>query len=90
MENYRIWTRTHEKRGQKMADPAQRSSTLFDTVAVYLGYSEDLLEMETIKLAVSDDGFTRIDDQGVPVRCAMAWKDLDGFEEHLTERIVRS
>ena len=46
--------------------------------------------LDTIKLTVSDDGFTRIDDQGVPVRCAMAWKDLDGFEEHLTERIVRS
>ncbi|NLS91371.1 MAG: nucleoside hydrolase [Planctomycetaceae bacterium] len=90
MENYRVWTEAQEKRGNKMPDPAQRSSTLFDTVAAYLGYSEDLLEMETIKLVVTDNGFTRIDDGGSPVRCAMAWKDLDAFEEHLTERIVRS
>ncbi len=90
MENYRIWTAAQEKGGQKMADPAQRSSTLFDTVAAYLGYSEELLEMGTVNLTVTDDGFTKIDDRGAPVRCAMAWKDLDAFREHLTERIVRA
>ena len=88
MENYRVWTTAQKKRGNKMPDPAKRSSTLFDTVAVYLGYSEELLEMETINLVVTDDGFTKIDDGGTPVRCAMAWKNLDAFEEHLTERIV--
>lgn len=90
MENYRVWTATQEKRGQKMPDPSKQSSTLFDTVAVYLGYSEDLVEMETVNLVVTDDGFTRIDDQGAPVRCALSWKDLDAFEEQLTERITRS
>ncbi len=90
MENYRVWTRTQEKGGKKMADPSQRSSTLFDCVAVYMGYSEDLLKMETIDLTVDDEGFTRIDAKGSPVRCAMEWKDLDAFEEHLVERIVRS
>lgn len=89
MENYRIWTTAQEKRGHKMPDPAQRSSTLFDTVAVYLGYTEKLLQMETINLTVDDEGFTKIDDQGTPVRCAMGWKDLEAFEEHLVERIVR-
>lgn len=89
MENYRIWTIAQTKRGNKMPDPTQRSSTLFDTVAVYLGYSEELLKMETLKLTVTDDGFTKIDERGVPVRCAMAWTNLDAFEEHLTERIVR-
>ncbi len=90
MENYRIWTAAHEKRGQQTPDPVLRSSTLFDTVAAYLGYSEDLLEMETIRLAVTDDGLTKIDDRGAAVRCAMAWKDLGAYQEHLTERIVRS
>lgn len=89
MENYRIWTATQEKRGRNMPDPTQRSSTLFDPVAVYLGSSEQLVKMETIKLRVTDDGFTKIDDTGSPVRCAMAWKDLGGFEEHLVERIIR-
>ncbi len=88
MDNYRIWTTAQRKRGRKMPDPAERSSTLFDTVAVYLGYTEELLEVETINLSVSDDGFTKIDEGGVPVRCATAWKDLGAFEEHLTERIV--
>jgi inosine-uridine nucleoside N-ribohydrolase len=88
MENYRIWARTLAKQGHTMPDPTERSSTLFDTVAVYLGYSEELLDMETIKLTVTDDGFTKTDEAGAPVRCAVAWKDLDAFEEHLTNRIV--
>jgi len=85
MENYRIWAAA-----RKSSDPAKRSSTLFDTVAVYLGYTEKLLKMETLNLSVTDDGFTKIDDRGVPVRCAMAWKDLGAFEEHLAERIITS
>ena len=88
MENYRIWTEAQKKRGNNVPDSARRSSTLFDTVAVYLGYTEELLRMETIDLTVTDDGFTKIDDKGTPVRCAMAWKNLDAFEKHLTERIV--
>jgi inosine-uridine nucleoside N-ribohydrolase len=88
MDNYRIWTIAQQKRGRKMADPAQRSSTLFDCVAVYMGYTEKLLEMETINLTVDDKGFTKIGEKGAPVRCAMGWKDLDAFEEHLVERIV--
>lgn len=88
MDNYRIWTETLQKRGRKTPDPALRSSTLFDTVAVYLGYTEQLLEMETVNLTVTDDGFTKIDDKGAAVRCAMNWKDLDAFEEQLTQRIV--
>jgi inosine-uridine nucleoside N-ribohydrolase len=89
MDNYRIWTIAQKKRGREMPDPTQRSSTLFDTVAVYMGYTEELLEMETINLTVTNDGFTKIDDKGTAVRCAVAWKDLDAFEEHLTERIIK-
>jgi inosine-uridine nucleoside N-ribohydrolase len=88
MENYRIWAKALEKQGQQMPDPALRSSTLFDTVAVYLGYSEELLQMETINLVVDKDGYTKIDPAGVPVRCAMGWRDLDAFEQHLTDRIT--
>jgi len=89
IENYRIWTKWHEAQDRKMPDPSQRSSTLYDTVAIYLGYSEDLVEMETHPLIVTDDGYTRIDAKGHPARCAMAWKDLGGFEQHLTERVTR-
>lgn len=88
MENYRIWTAAQLRRGSKTPDPATRSSTLFDTVAAYLGYSEELLEIETLNLVVTDDGFTKIDAAGAPVRCAMAWKNLEAFRDFLTKRIA--
>ena len=42
MANYRIWAQA----SGIPELPARRSSTLFDTVAVYLAFAEDLLEME--------------------------------------------
>jgi|SRR5271157_3265321 len=36
-----------------------RSTALYDTVAVYLAYSEELVQVETICFQVTDDGFTR-------------------------------
>ncbi|MHB8903320.1 MAG: nucleoside hydrolase, partial [Thermoguttaceae bacterium] len=90
MDNYRIWTAAQEKRGQKMPDPAVRSSTLFDTVAVHLGCSEEFLRIETVGLVATDDGYTRIDEGGIAVRCATAWEDLDGFKDHLAARICKA
>lgn len=88
MENYGIWTAAQSRRGNKTPDPAARSSTLFDTVAAYLGSSEALLEMETLHLVVTDDGFAKIDEASAPVRCAVAWRDLEAFREHLAGRIA--
>ena len=57
MENYRIWARN-----QKMPHlPEHRSSILFDTVAVYLAFREDLLEMEELPVRVTDDGLTVVE-----------------------------
>ena len=56
-------------------DPEARSSTLFDTVAVYLAFSEELVRIETLPIVVTDDGYTRVDDAGKPVRCALLWTD---------------
>ncbi|WFB37752.1 nucleoside hydrolase [Kiritimatiellota bacterium B12222] len=65
------------------------SSILFDTVAVYLAYSEEWVEIETLPIRIEDGGFTRIDQQeGSPVRCAVRWKDLDGFKQHLISRLL--
>lgn len=66
----------------------QRSTTLFDCVAVYLAHSEALVETETIKFVVTDDGYTRRDPAGVSARVALRWKDRDAFEQHLTERLL--
>lgn len=84
MENYRIWLEANRK-----AQAETQSSTLFDTVAVYLGYSEAWLEMETLSIKVTDDGFTRIDPAGKALRVATAWRDLDAYHRHLAERLVR-
>jgi inosine-uridine nucleoside N-ribohydrolase len=35
---------------------AVRSTVLFDCVAVYLAYAEDLVEIETVRFCITDDG----------------------------------
>ena len=68
---------------------ATRSTTLFDCVAVYLAYSEELVETETIRFDVTDDGFTRRDAQGAfHARVAIRWRNQDGFEAQLAGRLL--
>jgi inosine-uridine nucleoside N-ribohydrolase len=83
LETYRIWL------GKDAAKADRESTTLFDTVAVYLALSKDkdFCVMESLRLRVTDDGFTRIDPAGKAVDCAMEWKDLGGFEDFLVRRI---
>jgi inosine-uridine nucleoside N-ribohydrolase len=83
IENYRYWCE-HVKN----QDYETQSSVLFDTVAIYLAFSERLLNMETIKLEVTDNGFTVVQDQGKAIRCAITWKDLAGFENFLVARLT--
>jgi inosine-uridine nucleoside N-ribohydrolase len=69
---------------------AVRSSTLFDCVAVYLAYSEDFVETETIRFHISNDGYTLRDDHGeFTARVALHWKNLSSFQDHLTARLLR-
>ncbi len=84
--NYRIWLTNQRTMAQDMA--GQRSSTLFDAVAVYLAIRQDLCVMENANLRVTDDGFTVIDPQGKQVNAAMKWKDLGAFEDFLVERLA--
>ena len=83
IENYRIWSKAGDK-------PLDASSVLFDTVAVYLSFSTDLVNIERLPIRVTDDGFTRIDPQGKPIDCAMSWKDLGAFEDLLVARLTGS
>lgn len=84
IENYKAWSKFHKN--EDMAKT--RSTTLFDTVAVYLAFSEDLAEMEEIGIKVTDDGFTLIDENAKKIRCAMEWKDLPAYEDLLVERLI--
>ena len=86
MANYRAWAEVLGR--PELAE--RRSTTLFDTVAVYLAFAQDLLEMETIRLAVRDDGLTYETADGRPVNAALGWRDLPAFRQDLIQRLIRS
>jgi len=82
IENYRIWLKSHEGK------PDEQSSILYDTVAIYLAFAEDLLVMEDLRIRVTDDGFTIQDPKARIIRCATDWKDLAAFEDLLVQRLA--
>lgn len=82
--NYRFWA--DNKNQTKMPD--SKSSTLFDTVAVYLAFADDLCRIEELNIVVDDKGFTRIDPAGKKMRVATSWKDMEAFEDLLVKRVT--
>ena len=100
MENYRAWYKQgilnqnkdlSEEELNKRVDQQvnSRSTTLFDTVGIYLGMSTELVRMERLGIRVTDDGYTRIDDEAKVINCAMEWKDLGAFEDFLVARLTQ-
>jgi len=99
IENYRLWYRDGLRDRQDLDDAGRdrlteeklnkSSTTLFDTVAVYLAVSQDLVEMKRLPLRVTDDGFTRVEEGGKAVDCAVKWKDLAGYERWLADRLTK-
>lgn len=85
IENNHIWA---ENVTWTYVDTSKQSSVLFDTVAVYLAFAEELLKMETLGIEVTDDGFTRINDKAKAIRVATEWHDLPAFTEFLVERLT--
>jgi len=65
------------------------STTLFDTVAIYLAMSTDLVKMEKLGIKVTDDGYTKIDEDAKVIHCATEWKNLGAFENFLVERLTK-
>jgi inosine-uridine nucleoside N-ribohydrolase len=86
IENYKIWAKLVT--WMTVDYEETQSSTLFDTVAIYLAYSFDLLEMEKIHLRITDDGLTVPDPAGDEVQAALHWCDLNSFYDHLVERLT--
>ena len=84
--NYRLWVAANPTLPTDMAD--RRSSTLYDTVAVYLAMHQDLCVMEKLNLRVTDAGFTVIDPQARPVNVAGQWKNLGAYEDFLINRLA--
>lgn len=93
VENYRIWLEHYgpEARatGWLKGQPEEKTSILYDTVAVHLAFSTAWLRLETLNLAVSDDGKTVVAPEGSPVRTALEWTDLAAYKSFLLERLLR-
>jgi inosine-uridine nucleoside N-ribohydrolase len=88
MENYRAWSRRVEwTKATEYID--RRSSVLFDTVAVYLAFSQELCRMEKLGIRVDDQGFTRIDPAAKTMQVATEWRDIDAFYKLLTQRLTK-
>jgi len=83
MENYDVWTPSWPKR-----DVNKTSDGLPDTVAIYLAFSEDLVEIENLPIGITDDGMTVIDNSKRPIRCATSWKNLDAYHDLLVDRLI--
>ena len=88
IENYRIWAKNAV--WAQEIDAATESSILFDTVAIYLTFSEELLVMEKLGIRVTGDGYTMIDNDAKPINCATDWKNLPAFEDLLVQRLTGS
>jgi len=99
LENYRLWYLDGLRDNKDLDEAACKratdeklnhsSTTLFDTVAVYLAVSRDLAEIKQLPIRITDDGFTRVEDGAKMVDCAVKWKDLDGYETWLVERLTK-
>jgi inosine-uridine nucleoside N-ribohydrolase len=88
VQNYEYWW---QARSDSKADPQRAekvSSTLFDTVAVYLVFADALCQMETLPIRVTDEGMTVIDPGAKQMKVATAWKDLGRFEDLLVKRLT--
>jgi inosine-uridine nucleoside N-ribohydrolase len=88
VENYRIWWKNNNNFAKEPDRAEQASSTLFDTVAVYLAISQDLCRMETLPIRVTDQGMTVIEEGAKKMQVATEWNDLEAFEDWLIERLT--
>ena len=99
LENYRIWHR-EGLRNRKDVDKGQidrlveqqlrsRSTTLFDTVAIYLAIDRGLVQMQRLPIRITDDGFTRVEEGAKGVDCAVKWTDLGAYEDWLVQRLTK-
>ncbi|MFH1716292.1 MAG: nucleoside hydrolase [Planctomycetota bacterium] len=100
MENYRAWYKQGILTEKKDLDEAElerrvdqklnsSSTTLFDTVAIYLAMSTELTQMEKLGIRVTDDGYTRLDKNAKVINCATEWKNVGAFEDLLVDRLTK-
>jgi hypothetical protein len=50
--------------------------------------STELVKIEKLKIIITDDGSTKINENGKLIDCAVEWKDLSAFEDFLVDRLT--
>lgn len=66
----------------------ERSSVLFDVVAVELAFETGWFEMEDVSLRVDDKGMTFENPDGHRATAAIAWRDRAGLVRRVVERLT--
>ena len=85
-EHITMWTKKIQLK--HIITQEHSSSILYDTVATYLAFSEDLLNIENLKIKVSEKGMTEIKESGSEIRCATSWKDIQKFKDLIVDRLI--
>ncbi len=77
--SYAVWRKSE---GQP---PADISTTLFDTVAIYLAdpSNNNLLKTEPLKISVTDKGLTATSATGTEMDVATSWTDVEEYRDYL-------
>jgi inosine-uridine nucleoside N-ribohydrolase len=88
LENYAAWCPNHDWCDRDADHVTAKSTTLFDSVAVYLAIAHDLVTVERLGVKVGDDGMTTPDAAARPLGWATEWKSLDAYEDLLADRIA--
>lgn len=88
MENYDCWTKYNQNPLYHGFDPETESSILYDLLPVYMAFSEALLNIEEHGIAVSEDGYTKINEDAKKIRCALSWRDVNTFEDFVVSRLT--
>lgn len=84
IQNYALWLKS---RGE-WKEEIEESTVLFDAVAVYMAFANDLLVMEELPIKVTDEGFTAVDESARTVSVATGWKDMKSFNQLLVDILL--
>jgi inosine-uridine nucleoside N-ribohydrolase len=89
VENYRDFCQARpDICGKDLTRVDRETTTQYDTVAVYLAFSDALVKTEETGVRVDDAGMTIPDAAAPKKRWAVEWKDLGAYEDLLVERLI--
>ena len=87
LENFGIWCKNFPDWKDKVQD---HTPALCDTLLVYLAITDEGLINQTYPLEIEENGLTRISENGIPVKVAIAWSDKERMLDFLTDSYCSS